>query len=197
MSAPEAGEPRIKPGRKTDLGLVNSLIMRVVSLATGGRPPNVMTTLARHRGLFRRWLFYNASLMPGGILPRADTELLILRVAHRCGSDYERHHHERIGRAAGLSDEEIERVGAGPVADGWTDRQRLLLQACDELIDVHRISDETWGGLAEIYDERSLIEICLLVGHYAGLAATLNSLGVELDPKPIGSGGLAKVLNRR
>ena len=41
--------------------------------------------------------------MPGGKLPRADTELVILRVAHLTECDYEWDHHERIGRRAGLS----------------------------------------------------------------------------------------------
>ena len=39
-------------------------------------------TIARHRRLFRPWLRFAATLMPGGVLPRADSELVILRVAH-------------------------------------------------------------------------------------------------------------------
>ena len=108
------GAPRIAPGTTADIGRVNSLIVRAIGLATGGRPPNVFPTLARHRGLFRRWLLFAGKLMPGGTLPRAETELVILRVAHNCDCAYEWGHHERLGRRAGLTAQEIERVRAGP-----------------------------------------------------------------------------------
>ncbi len=50
--------------------------------------------------------------MPGGKLPRIDTELVILRVAAVRGSDYEFDHHTLLGRRAGLADADIERVRA-------------------------------------------------------------------------------------
>ena len=93
---------------------------RALGRATGGRPPNIFTTLGRHRGLFRRWLWFAGGLMPGGKLPRADSELVILRVAHNTGCEYEWGHHERLGRRAGLTPEEIERVRSGPGAEGWS-----------------------------------------------------------------------------
>ena len=62
-----------------DLGWRNFVVMRVLRAATGGRPAN---TLGHHQRLFRRWLRFACALMPGGRLPRVDTELLILRVAH-------------------------------------------------------------------------------------------------------------------
>jgi len=153
--------------------------VRVLGLATGGRPPNVFTTLGRHRGLFRRWLWFAGGLMPGGKLPRVDTELVILRVAANAGSEYEWGHHERLGRKAGLSAEEIERVRSGPEAAGWSPRQALLLRAADELHADGRIGDELWAQLSQQLDEVRLIELCMLVGHYEMLAMTLGSLGVE------------------
>lgn len=178
--------PRIAPGSATEIGRTNRAITRVIGLGTGGRPPNVMTTLARHRSLFRKWLRFASGLMPGGVLPRADTELLILRVAHVAGCEYEWHHHERIGQLSGLSAADVERVREGPEADGWTDRQRLLLQAADELLSERTIGDPLWDQLALLLNEEELIELCMLVGHYEMLAMTLNALRVEPDPPPSG-----------
>jgi AhpD family alkylhydroperoxidase len=173
------GSPRIPPGARREIGWVNAGIVRVLGLATGGRPPNVFTTLARHHGLFRRWLWFAGALMPGGKLPRAETELVILRVAHNTGCDYEWGHHERLGKRAGLGAEEIARVRSGPGAEGWSERQALFLRAADELHGEGRIGDELWAELARQLDEVRLIELCMLVGHYEMLAMTLNSLGVE------------------
>ncbi len=177
--------PRIPPGRPAEIGRLNTLITAAIGRAAGtGRAPNIFTTLARHRSLFRRWLVFAGGLMPGGKLPRIDTELVILRVAHNCGSDYEWHHHMRIGRAAGLTDEQVERVREGAAAAGFSHRQSLLLRATDELHERREISDQLWPALAAELDEVELIELCLLVGHYQMLAMTLASLRVPDDPRP-------------
>jgi AhpD family alkylhydroperoxidase len=176
--------PRIPPGGPDEIGRVNWAIARLLGVATGGPPPNVFTTLARHRRLFRPWLRFAGRLMPGGTLPRAESELVILRVAHVTGSAYEWAQHVKLGRTAGLTDEEIERVRLGAEAPGWSTRQALLLRAVDELHDHDRIGDALWAELAREYGETELIELCLLAGHYIMLAMTLNSLGVQVEPQP-------------
>jgi alkylhydroperoxidase family enzyme len=92
---------RIEPGTVSDIGRVNFLIARIAGLGLGTAAPNIFTTLARNRSLFRRWLRFAGGLMPGGRLPRADTELMILRTAHNCASDYEWRAHEDLARNAG------------------------------------------------------------------------------------------------
>ena len=160
---------------------MNHALARLIGIGLGGGPPNIFTTLGRHRRLFRRWLRFASALMPGGDLPRAEAELVILRVAHNCGSDYEWRHHERLGAQAGLSAEEIERVRAGAGAEGWTARQELLLRAVDELHADRVIGDATWAGLRPLLTDAQLIELCMLAGHYEMLAMTLNSLRVQPD----------------
>lgn len=177
MASPD--RPRIAPGNRRQIGFVNAAIVWVLGRATGGRPPHVFTTLARHRGLFRRWLWFAGALMPGGKLPRRDSELVILRVAHNTNCDYEWGHHERLGQRAGLSAEEVERVRSGPDAPGWAPRQQLLLRACDEMHADGAIGDELWARLASELDDRLLIELCMLIGHYEMLAMTLNTLRVQ------------------
>ncbi len=119
--------------------------------------------------------------MPGGRLPRKDTELLILRVAHNAGCDYEWDHHKRLAQDAGLTEQEIARVRDGASAPGWSDRSAVLLNAADELHVDRRIGEELWARLRGMLDEPELIELCMLVGHYEMIAMTLNSLAVDLD----------------
>jgi 4-carboxymuconolactone decarboxylase len=146
-----------------------------------GQVLNIFATFARHPSLFRRWLAFGGQLLQSGTLPARDRELLILRAGWNCRSDYEWGQHARIGRAAGLTDEEIARVADGPGAAGWERHEATLLRAADELAAQARISDETWAALAERYDERQLIELPMLVGHYHLVAFTLNSLGVQRE----------------
>jgi alkylhydroperoxidase family enzyme len=73
------------------------------------------------------------------------------------------------------------RVAEGPQADGWSPSDASLLRAADELHERAKISESTWSELSESYDERGLIELTMLVGHYHMVAFALNSLEVELD----------------
>ena len=149
--------------------------------ATGGFATNIFGTLVRHRGLFRRWLPFGGKLLSGRV-PARDRELVILRTAWLCRSDYEWGQHELISRSVGLADDEIRRVAEGPDATGWEDFERVLLRATDELHADACIADDTWSALTARYDERQLIELPMLVGHYHLVAYTLNSLGVQLEP---------------
>lgn len=194
--------PRIRPGSRAEIGFVNHTIARVIGAATGGEPPNLFTTLARHRGLFRKWLRFASGLMPGGKLPRRDSELLILRVATNADCAYEWRHHEHLGQLAGLSADDVQRVRLGPDAEGWSPRQALLLRAADELHADRRISEDLWSELRPLLSDEDLIELCLLVGHYEMLAMTLNSLEVEPDELPLGQPtrlmrAVQSVVNRR
>jgi AhpD family alkylhydroperoxidase len=176
--------PRIAPGNRAAIGVLNTLIARVLGAATGGGPPNVFTTLARNRRLFRPWLRFASGLMPGGSLPRSDTELVILRVAHTSGCEYEWHHHARLAIDAGLTADQVEQVRTGTSAEGWTPRQALLLRVADELCESRTLSAATWAPLRAELGDAQIIELCLLVGHYVMLAMTINALAIQTDPPP-------------
>jgi alkylhydroperoxidase family enzyme len=178
---PRPKTPRIAPLPESEHDAeVKELLSNLIA---GSAPtaPNIFTTLVRHRGLFRRWAPFGGKLLAGK-LPIRDRELLILRTAWRCEAEYEWGQHVLLGRSAGLSDEEIDRVKAGPDGPGWGAADAALLRAVDELHDDACISDPTWDALATRYDERQLIELLMLVGHYHLLAFALNSLGVQPEP---------------
>jgi AhpD family alkylhydroperoxidase len=176
-----APSPRIAPGSRADVGLPAWGFLKLAGRVTGGQPPNLFATLGRHRPLFRAWLWFGGRMMPGGKLPRRDTELVILRVAHLRDCEYERDHHVRIGKRAGLTDADLARIADGPSADGWSEPERALLTAVDELHSQQDLSDATWDQLAQQYDERRLIELVFLVGHYEMLATFIGTLRIQRD----------------
>ncbi len=171
-------EPRIGPGGLRQLGLPIWVFTRLAGRVLRTGPPHIFTTLGRNHGLFWGWLHFAGRLMPGGRLPRIDTELVILRVAAARGSDYELNHHRLLGRRAGLSDEEIERVRRGSSAPGWSPRQSLLLRVAEALLEQHDLDDGLWRELRAVEDEPTCIELVMLVGHYDMLATTLQVLRV-------------------
>lgn len=152
----------------------------MAQVGLGGPTVNIFATLVRHPGLFARWLPFGGKLLSGR-LPARERELLVLRTGWLCGSEYEWAQHVVVGQAAGLTDAEIDRVAEGPEAEGWDACDALLLSAADELHGDSCITDATWAALAERYDERQLVEVPMVVGHYHLVSMTLNSLGVELE----------------
>lgn len=151
-------------------------------LTNDGRVLNIFATLVRHPRLFNRWSSFGGVLLYRGELSGRHRELLILRTAWHCHAEYEWGQHVRIAKAAGLTDDEVDRVPEGPDAPRWSDLDAALLRAADELHRDATIGEDTWGALAAELDERQLIEVCMVVGQYHLVAFTLNSLGVQPEP---------------
>jgi alkylhydroperoxidase family enzyme len=172
---------RIPSGRFRDLGLINWILAKSAARTVGAPQMHLFATLGQHKRLFLAMMPYSALLLRGR-LPRRDTELVILRVAHLRGSEYELQHHRMMGRRRGLDDQIQQTIFAWPdQTEGLTDRQHALLRATDEFINNRAISDEVWQQLSSHLDRRQLIEFCMLAGQYDGLAATMSALDIPLD----------------
>ncbi len=175
---PETTAPRVAPLPKHQRSPSAQALLEGVSVA--GSEANIFTTLIRAEGLTRRWMPFGGKLLAGKLPPR-ERELLILRTAWNCRADYEWAQHTGLGLAAGLSEDEIARIPAGPDG-GWDPFDAALLAAADELHDSCELSDTIWNVLSSRYDEAQLIELPMLVGHYHMVAMTLKTLRVQLDP---------------
>jgi len=153
-------------------------------LLTRGNPQrvlNIFRTLARHIDFYRRWLPFGNHVLLKSTLPARDREILILRIGHLCKSGYEFHQHTAIGKRAGLTDEEIERIKIGPGASAWQAFDRALLQAVDELHRDAFIADATWTAVSERYDSKQLIDLVFTVGQYTMVSMALNTFGVQIE----------------
>jgi alkylhydroperoxidase family enzyme len=144
-------------------------------------PFNVFKTFANHSALMQRWGVFARHVLRQSTLTARDRELLILRIGWLCRCAYEWGQHVLEARRANLSDEEIRRVQAGPDAPGWSDAERLLLAATDELHANSRIGDATWQGLAAHFNTQQLMDIVFTVGQYNMVSMALNSFGVQPD----------------
>lgn len=175
--------PRVAPGTRAELGAVVWGIVRALGLAARTGPPNLFATLGRRRGLFLGWLVFASRLMPFGVLPRRETELVILRVAHLRRCRYERDHHRRLGARAGLTEADFARIEQGPDADGLSPRERALLRATDALHADGDLTDATFEELRAYLDEAACVELVMLVGHYEMLATTIRALRIAPDAR--------------
>ena len=173
--------PRIEPGGFRELGPITWAFTKLAARVARVPQVHLFTTLGQHKRLFWTWLPFGAVLLGFGKLPHRDSELVILRVGHLRGCEYELQQHRRIAQRRGIDAETQDKIFEGPNADGLTDRERALLTATDELIHARNVSAQTWQWLARHLDRRQLIEFVTLAGQYDALAATLTTLKVPLD----------------
>lgn len=174
--------PRVQPGGRRELGLVNWLIARnAARKIQGDGDMHLFTVLGQHRALFRAFWIYSGQLLGRGKLSLSDKELVVLRVAHLRNSKYELQQHTQLGRKRGVDNALQDRIFAGPDAEGLTDRQRAMLRAVDEFVTRRDVSDDTFARLANYLDSQQIIEFCALAAHYDGIAAILATLRVPLD----------------
>ncbi len=170
--------PRIPPARPRQLGPLARIVAQLTGRLTRSGPPHIFTTLGRHPRMFRAWLYYSAHLMPFGRLPRQETELVILRVAWRCRSVYEWHQHVPLALHVGVSAEQIDAIAGHGRTGDLTDRQQALLAASDDLLAQRAMSEATWREVRTTLTDREVIELCLLIGHYQGLASAIGGLAI-------------------
>jgi len=142
---------------------------------------NVTLTWARHPALMESQKSYQRYLHAGSLLPRKDQEIVILRIAWLCRSEYAFGQHTLYGMKAGLTDSDISRVVEGSAAEGWTEFESALLRAVDELHEEHIISEATWCALSDRYDIRQLMDLLVIVGRYWTMSVMLNTLGVQRE----------------
>jgi alkylhydroperoxidase family enzyme len=152
---------------------------------------NLLGTLARHPDLARAYHAFTGHALFGTTLTLRDRELLVLRVAAVRGAEYEWAQHVVLAAEVGLSEEEIARVADGPAADGWSEIDRALLCAVDQLVADARIADATWATLAASLDDQQLLDVVFTVGAYDVLAMAMRSFDIDLDDdlagvRPIG-----------
>jgi len=153
----------------------------LLALGNPSRILNVTATLARHVDLYRSWVPLVAHILTTSTLTPREREIVILRIGWLCQSEYEFAQHTVVGKHAGLSETEIERIELGPGACGWSKAEQLLLLATDELHHDAVISDETWARLGAHFDTNQVLDLIFTTGHYAMLSMALNSLGVQLE----------------
>jgi AhpD family alkylhydroperoxidase len=172
---------RLPPGRFRQLGPINWAFAKLSARTIKAPEMHLFTTLGQRQVLYWTFLFYSARLLRGR-LPRIDTELVILRVAHLRSCEYELQHHRRIARRAGLDTQRQATIFAWPdSAEVLSARQRALLAATDELITNRTVTADTWQQLAGHLNRHQLIEFCMLATNYDGLAATISALEIPLD----------------
>jgi 4-carboxymuconolactone decarboxylase len=176
-------EPRIPPVSLADADPDTRQLLERLSRLRGDDAAvlNVFGTIANHPTLMREWLRFATYALTKSTLDPRTRELAVLRVGWRCDAPYEWGQHVVVGRAVGLTDDDVRRVAEGPDADGWTPAEVAALRATDELHDRSTITDPTWAALTGHFSDQQVLDLVFLVGNYHIVSFALNACRVERD----------------
>jgi alkylhydroperoxidase family enzyme len=142
---------------------------------------NVSATLARNKPLNRAFgPFAQAVLFDGG-LSRRNVELIVLRMGWNCQAVYEFGQHTLFGRDAGLTPAEIYALTRPLNQHPWTEEERIVLQAVDELYADDCVGEDTWNAAAAMFSDAEMLHLVMAAGCYRVVSGVLNSCGVQLD----------------
>jgi alkylhydroperoxidase family enzyme len=141
---------------------------------------NIFKLLANAPTAFRPFMEYGAVLLRDLELDPVVREQAILRVAALTpGAEYEWVQHEAIGRAVGMTDEQIEACRTGDPND-------LVLRFTEEVVRDASPSGETFAAVTKRFPPRQIIELILVIGNYMMLARLMATAQIELD-EPVGA----------
>ena len=142
--------------------------------------PKIFFTMLRRPDLWRAVSGMTVALSSKAAMPVRDRELLILRTGWLCQAPFEWGEHVKKGKDAGISSAEIEQIITGSSAPEWSDHDRALMKAAEELRADAMISDETWQVLERRMSPEELIELPMLIGQFTTVSYFQNALRLPL-----------------
>lgn len=189
--------PRIAPVDRAEAGAEVQETTRQLIGAISGRSdmpappveaiPEIMFTLCRFPKLWQAVMDVTKPLQgPASVLPPRDRKLAILRTGWLCQAPYEFGEHVAQARRMGFTAEEVEAVIAGPRGPDWTEHERAILAAVEELHANAMVSDATWTQLAQRFDDEQMFELLVLIGQFTATAYFQNSLRLRLEANNAG-----------
>jgi len=111
-------------------------------------------------------------------------ETVILRVAYLSNSTYELHHHISLGRAAGLTEPELEAIAKRHYAALDT-LLATVARFTDEVVTQLSPAEETLARLRKLASDQVVVNIVLTIGCYMSIARLVAVTGIEPDAAPV------------
>jgi 4-carboxymuconolactone decarboxylase len=106
-------------------------------------------------------------------------EIAILLLAFHRDSPFELYAHRKAGRAAGLTDTEIEGLATRTPPTFRSDEEHLVFATTLAILDRKTLDDAEYAAAVAGLGERGLFELVALLGYYDQVATQLAVFGVE------------------
>lgn len=136
-------------------------------------PLLLVRCLQRHPNLASRLRKLGESLYVDALLPARVRTIAILRICALVRCEYEWGGQAAFwGPIAGVSGQEC---------DAWSDSERTLIGAVDELERTGSWSERTWNRLGDSLDDEQRLELLIAVGWYRTICTLCNGMALPIE----------------
>lgn len=157
-----------------------------ISSAFWNQQPTVLT-FSNNPELGKAHVTMNTEFWTETGLSKPDVEIVILSIARAMDSLYEWHDHVIAGlERAGLPRKTILAISREDREAMDESTESLVAYATEYVEAVGDVSDDTYGAIAERYDDATIVGISMLAGFYVSLVHEIRALGIELEDEFIG-----------
>ena len=150
------------------------------SIREGREPIALYRVLANNPVMLRSYAQLAKTVRYDAETPRALRELVILRIAQLCASEYEWQHHRRMAADAGVTEEQVAALGDAASSPLFSEAERLAIRLAEEQHDL-RVSHETITALRGEVGDAATVELSLLAGLYEAVARMLQAFAIEVE----------------
>ncbi|MDB5998948.1 MAG: hypothetical protein JWP52_647 [Rhizobacter sp.] len=148
--------------------------------AERGKLVNLYGMLLHSPPVAEGWLAFLTAIRQKCKLSGRIRELVIMRIAVINAADYEFRAHAPIALAEGVSQAQIDALGAGSL-ELFDERERAALTYCDSMTrDVH-VPDAVFDAVRPHFDERELVELTATIGAYNLVSRFLEAVQIDHD----------------
>ncbi|WP_160966488.1 carboxymuconolactone decarboxylase family protein [Pseudomaricurvus sp. HS19] len=141
----------------------------------------VLNTFCQHPQLAKAFLPFNNYLLKSSTLPVRLRQVAILRVCWLKNARYMWSSHLRTSLLRGFDGEEFAQVKRGAESEYWTDQERYIIKATDQLLEEGSLDNRHWDGLKAFLSTEQLMDLLFTVGTYVLLSLAINSIGIERE----------------
>ena len=107
-------------------------------------------------------------------------EIAILTTAREMDSQFEWVAHEPEALKEGVAQQTIDAIKFRKSTDGLDEIDAVVVTLGRELWRDHKVKPETFATAKELFGPNKLVDIVMLMGNYAGTAALLTAMDMQL-----------------
>ena len=165
--------PLVTPGTRSELAEIERKIEH-----ERGAISVLYQALLNSAPLAAGWEAMLTAIRSRSSVPAGLRELMILRVAVLNRATFEFAAHLPHAQQAGIAAEKIEAVRQAPIADIFSDDERLVLALTDAMTRDIVVPDAVFERLRQRFDARALVEVVATVAAYNMVSRFLVALNI-------------------
>jgi alkylhydroperoxidase family enzyme len=185
MPDPAPRMPKVTQEQWTDAVLEVFDVMTGPGFNADNSKHHVVTTFAQHPALATPFFRFNRQLLADNTMPVRLRQIAIMRTAWVRRCVYMWSSHLRMSIGLGLGREEFEAIKAGAVSPYWSEFERVLVAAVDQLCARSDMDQATWDALSAEFDHKQMLDLLFTVGAYTMIAMPMNAIRIDREEELI------------